>query len=124
MNPTNIILIAIIALILIFAVSKGVKKAKGGCCAGGNYKVRKVRAESTDTKDYTYRTTMTIDGMTCVNCKTRVENAFNRNGHFAKVELSKKKAIVYSKTEITRDIAAELLEKDGYTLTDLACERL
>ena len=123
-DPVNIILIVLIVLILAFAVIKGIKKAKGGCCGSSNYRVRKVKAESTDKSVYHYLNRITIEGMTCNNCKTRVENAFNRKGHFAKVSLREKCAKVYSFEPLTKEQVMEYIARDGYILTDIKTEKL
>jgi len=123
-DPVNIVISVIIAAILFFAIIYGIKKAKGGCCSGGGYKVRKVKATIKNKSKYSYRTTAYICGMTCTNCKTRVENAFNRKGHFAKVDLRKKCAVIFSIEPIAMDEAEALIAKDGYVLTDIRSEKL
>ena len=121
---TDIILIVVIAAIVGFAAYKGIKKAKGGCCSDGSYKVRRVKAENSDISSYKYKNILHIDGMTCINCKTRVENAFNRKGYYAKVDLSRKQAQVYGMEPLSEEQVAELIARDGYTVVDIRTEKL
>ena len=52
--------------------------------------------------------------MTCSHCKLRVENAFNNNGYFAKVNLKKNIAEVYSKQPFDNAKIKAIVERAGY----------
>ncbi len=59
-----------------------------------------------------------IEGMGCVHCSTKVENALNAiEGVRAKVNLKKKTAFVSGTIEDAR--LREIIEGLGYTVTDI-----
>ncbi len=58
---------------------------------------------------------MTIEGMSCMHCAARVENALNAlEGVKARVELKKKRAIV--ETEAADEVLVKAVEDAGYTV--------
>ena len=63
---------------------------------------------------------MTIEGMTCDNCKKRVENTLNLlNQVNAKVNLEQKKAVITLGEEISDEILIETVENMGYQVTSI-----
>lgn len=63
---------------------------------------------------------MTIEGMTCDNCKKRVENALNSlNQVNVKVNLEQKKAVITLGEEISDEILIETVENMGYQVTSI-----
>lgn len=112
---TDAIVVLIIVIILIFALGGAKKRVKGGCCGGGS-KPKRVKPKDTNTANYAYKVIVDIDGMTCDNCKMRVENAFNSlPGCYAKVNLKKKCAEVWTKAEMSENEIADIVKKSGYT---------
>lgn len=110
---------AIICVILIIVAYIGIrstiKRAARGCCNGGSETVRKVRIEDKDVHNYPFQMDLEVDGMTCSNCKKRVENALNeRTGVLAKVDLEKKLVQIHMKEVIPEEELRELIRKAGY----------
>lgn len=63
---------------------------------------------------------LTVEGMTCENCRARVENAINHyNGVVCKVDLKKKTATVSFSQPIEDLLLKQTVEKLGYTITDI-----
>ena len=94
---SNIIICAILVVICFFGIRSSMKRVSNGCCGTGD-DVKKVKAEDTDVSHYPYHFEVEVEGMTCSQCKKRVENAFNeKKGFYAKVNLKQKKAEVYTK---------------------------
>jgi Cu+-exporting ATPase len=64
-------------------------------------------------KDFVY--TVYINGMNCNHCANSIESAFGSLEKVsAKVDLHKKCAFVYSKTELTEDTIKQLVENTGF----------
>ena len=119
MNPENeekmnVLLVAIIAVILFFAVKNSIPHFKGeGACCGGGDKEKAIKPKKLDNVIATK--TIHIDGMRCVNCRIRVQNKLNEmDGVSAKVNLEKKTATVQLGKDISDDVLIESIEKMGY----------
>lgn len=98
---STIIICAILVVICFFGIRSSMKRVSNGCCGTGD-DVKKVKAEDTDVSHYPYHFEVEVEGMTCSQCKKRVENAFNeKKGFYAKVNLKQKKAQVYAKEQIS-----------------------
>lgn len=69
------------AVILLFAVAvikSYMKKLSQGCCgAGGDKKAAKIKVADRNRAHYPFKVILTVDGMVCSGCETRVENALN-----------------------------------------------
>ena len=77
--------------------------------------MKKVKAEDTDVSHYPYHFEVEVEGMTCSQCKKRVENAFNeKKGFYAKVNLKQKKAQVYAKEQISTQEIQGIVRRSGY----------
>ena len=84
---STIIICAILAVVCFFGIRSSMKRVSNGCCGTGD-EVKKVKAEDTDVSHYPYHYEVEVEGMTCNQCKKRVENAFNeKKGFYAKVNL-------------------------------------
>lgn len=113
---SNAIIIAILAVILFFAVRSSLAhfKGEGGCCGGGGG-IKKVKprklANVLTTK------TMTIEGMICENCSARVHNALNSiEGVSAKVSRSKNQAVIRLDRQIDDQVLEKVVSDLGYTV--------
>ena len=112
---TDAIIIILLLVVLVFALIGAKKRLKGGCCGGGS-KPKKVKPQNTNISKYMYKSTIYIDGMTCEHCKTRVENAFNSLPDcYAKVNLKKKCASLWSNERLDEEKVIEIVQKSGYT---------
>mgnify|MGYP002793901071 CR=1 FL=1 len=92
---TGIICI-IILMACVFGIKSYAKRLSHGCCGGGGETIKK---------------------MTCSNCSTRIENAFNtREGCYARADSGKRTATLHSKHPLTESEAREIIRKAGYRL--------
>lgn len=114
----NVIIILILVVIAVYAVVSYRKRLASGCCGSGGDVEQKRTVEDTDPSHYPYQMRIGIDGMTCNNCKTRVENALNaREGVWAEVDLKDKSALVRMKTQLDADDLRVIVSRAGYTFT-------
>lgn len=112
----DFIIIAILAVLLTMGVLNTFKhfKNKSGCCGSGNtYIVKKKLKKIIATK------TFIIEGMTCENCKARVERYINdMDGVVGKVNLKKKELVVFMEKEVNDEEIKEAVAKAGYEVGD------
>lgn len=110
----NAVVITILLVVVLFALSGAKKRLKGGCCGGGG--TVKIKPKDSRRSHYDYKTIIYIEGMSCENCKTRVENAFNALPDcFVRVSLKKGCAEVYGKAPLSSEKIAEKIAECGYT---------
>ena len=113
-NISTAVVCAIILAICVYAVISYRKKLKNGCCGGGGE--LKVKPADRNKSNYSYKTDVYIEGMTCGRCAERMENAFNRQeGFLAKVHLHKGCAEVWTKAVPDEKLLKNTVEKAGYT---------
>lgn len=108
----DFIIIAILVFILIIGVLNTVKhfKNKSGCCGSGNTYVSKKKL-----KNVIATKTFMIEGMTCENCKARVERYINdMDGIVGKVNLKKKELVVSMEKEVSDEEIKAVITKAGY----------
>lgn len=112
---------AIFAIILIvfavFVIKSYTKKLASGCCGGGDAE-KKLRVADKNRAHYPYTATLTVDGMMCSACETRVENALNAiDGVWAKASSSDGRVEVLMKTPVDEDTLRRTVNELGvYTL--------
>lgn len=114
---TNFIIIAILAVILYFALRSSLKhfRGEGDCCGGGTYKARRKKLKSVTDKK-----TVVVEGMSCQHCVNRVMEAINSiEGASALVKLKKGLVIVSMEYPISNEIIKNSIEKAGYTVTEI-----
>lgn len=111
---TNVIVIAILAVILIFAVRASIRhfRGEGGCCGGSTYKAHPKRLEHViETK------TFSVEGMSCQHCVNRVMDAVNSiDGVSGVVNLKKGQVTVSKDRPIDDVVILQAIEKAGYTV--------
>lgn len=110
----NLIIIAIIAVLALIGVRSMVKhfKHESACCGGGGTYVSKKKLKKVIAKK-----TFIVEGMTCENCKARVERTINdMDGLLAKVNLKKKEVLVLMEKEVPDEEIVAAIEKAGYTI--------
>lgn len=111
-------LICGILIIVIVAALLGSRKhfkGEGGCCGGGDVKIK---PKHLDTIVATKK--LQIEGMSCVNCQNRIENALNGMPQVnAKASFKKGEAIVKLGADIPEDELREAVEKLGYKVTSI-----
>lgn len=99
----------ILIMTAIFALRGTLKhmSGKGGCCGGGSQpKVRKEKLKKVkETKIFK------IEGMSCDNCRKRIENELNSMDQVnAKVSLKRKEAVVKLGTDIEDTVIIDRIE--------------
>lgn len=114
----NILIILLLLAAVIFGIVHARKHFRGGGCCGGGKNV--VRTRKTLDEPVIGQKILTLEGMHCENCQARVENALNRlDGVACVVHLRKKTATVSYSREISDDELRAILEKLGYTVTQI-----
>lgn len=98
----GIVAVILIVVFAIFVVKSYVKKLSQGCCgASGGEKVKKVKVHDKDKSHYPYKAILTVDGMVCQGCESRIENTLNSlEGVWAKANASTKEVTVLMKNKI------------------------
>lgn len=113
----NYIVIAVLALVVVFSIYSTIKhfKGQGGCCGGGNYKPKKKRLSGV-----LYQKTFKVAGMHCDHCKNRVEEAVNDiKGVAGKVNLKKGEIIVSYEEEVDDELIQSRIERAGYKVMEI-----
>lgn len=116
MGTYIVIGILVICVILAFVNSRKHFKGEGGCCGGGSeLKVKKQHIkEVVETKE------IIIEGMTCDNCRKRIENRLNSLDQVnAKVKLKEKKAIVKLGEKISDELLISTIESMDYKVRSI-----
>ena len=119
---TNIIILVLLIFFAALAIANIIKRMKyGSSCCGSQETLpekNKVRDKNKSHYDFTYL--LTVDGMHCVNCVRRVENALNgKEGVWATVNLQDKSVLVYSKTQQSKEEFTRTINDTGYTLINV-----
>ena len=114
----NILIICILLVIILIALLRMKKHFKGGgCCGSGS---TSVRSHKKLTEPQIGQIVLVVDGMHCENCQNRVEHGLNKlDGVVCKVNLKKKTATVSYSREIPAEELKALVEKMGYTVTEI-----
>lgn len=114
----NYIIIGIIAVVVLIAVLRAMKHFKGGgCCGSGGNTIRDKKILDGPKLG---EKKLTIEGMSCVNCEIRVENALNRIDNVAaRVSWKKGTAVVSYSAEVSDELLRSTVEKMGYKVTQI-----
>ena len=114
----TIIIIAVLVIVLFFAIRSSVKhfRGEGGCCGGGgDYKPRKKKR-----KRVIATKTFLVEGMHCEKCSNRVTEAVNDIPHVsAKVRLKAGEVLVSYEEPIGEDVIQAAIERAGYTVAGI-----
>ncbi|NPD32513.1 heavy-metal-associated domain-containing protein [Eggerthellaceae bacterium zg-997] len=104
MTPGTLAVLAILAVMLVFAMRAAVRlwTGQGGCHGGGAAVRRRRTAPADPNKDhYAYSQTFKVSDMTCQNCANAVEDAVNRlEGHLGEASLQHGRLLVLAKAPI------------------------
>lgn len=112
----NFIIIVVLAALILIGIHSSVKhfKGEGGCC-GGSTTVKKKKLKNVIAKK-----TVIINGMSCKNCKNRVEQRINDiDGASAKVNLKKKQAVISLAKDVSDEQIRSVIEKAGYEVVEI-----
>lgn len=111
--------VLVIVIIAALAGSKKHFKGEGGCCGGGGDV--KIKPKHLDTIAATKK--LQIEGMSCVNCQDRIENALNSMDQVnAKASFKKGEVIVKLGADVPDEKLREAVEKLGYQITSITTE--
>ncbi|MDO5518262.1 MAG: heavy metal-associated domain-containing protein [Clostridium sp.] len=115
------IILCIIVIIFVFSIKSYYKKLSHGCCGAGGNDVKKIKPSDRNTSNYDFVYKVNIEGMTCNNCKKRVENSFNeKDGFYAVVNLRQKEAIVRAKHKVSEEDIKQIVQKSGYRVISVS----
>ena len=120
----NVIIIALLILVVAYAVYGTVKRIRYGssCCGEREAAPKKVKVKDRNKDNYPFTYVLKVDGMHCSNCALRVENALNsREGHWANADVGKKEVLLRSKHEVNEDELGKTVASAGYTM--LSCNK-
>ena len=116
-------IVGIFVLAALFFAVKGVLKhfrGESSCCGGGSVTApppKKLRGTIIGKK------VIDIEGMTCGNCKIRVEQALNTiDGAAAEVNLHRNHAVLKMTREVRDDEIRQALSGSSYTITGIRAE--
>lgn len=115
---TNIIVIAVIAVLMIFGIVKSKEhlKGQGGCCGGGS----SVKVPKKKLKKIIGTKTAIVEDMTCEHCKARVELAVNAiDGAAGKVDLMTKECVVSMERDVSDEEIRHAIEAAGYEVREI-----
>lgn len=123
----NVIIVAIVAVLVVFGVRRivGTATGKRDCCSGDARQTgrsfRPVTIEDTDESHYPYLADLTISGMHCDNCARNVTNALDSvEGTWARVDLGTRTAHVLSKGPIDQAAYRDVVGQAGYRVIGVA----
>ena len=110
----GIILIAFAVLV----IKSYAKKLASGCCGAGGDTAKKLKVADKNKAHYPYSATLTVDGMMCAACETRVENALNAlGGVWAKASSGEGKVELLAKAPVDEAAVRKAINELGvYTL--------
>ncbi len=115
---TDFIIIGIVVILIFAGIHSGTKhfRGEGGCCGGGStYKMPKKKL-----KHIIEKKTLKVEGMSCQNCKNRVEEAVNDlDGVSGSVDLKKGIVVVSYEQKMDDAIVKKAIEKAGYKVTEI-----
>lgn len=106
----NIIIIAILLVVVAFALKNTVKhfKGEGGCCGGGGCTAVETKVLAGPKLG---EKIIKMEGMHCDNCKNSIERQINKiEGASAKVNLRKKIAVVSYDRELDEEELRRTIE--------------
>ena len=107
-------MIAIVAVILFFAVRSSIRHlhGEGGCCGGSTYKAPPKKLDHVEQTK-----TFSAEGMTCQHCVNRVMDAVNSiDGASGLVHLKKGIVTVSMAHPVEDAVICRAIEKAGYTV--------
>ena len=111
----TIVICLILVVICIVGIRSMINRTAHGCCGGGGDNVKKVKVKDKNVSHYPYTCTVGVSGMTCSNCKKRVENAFNeKEGVYAVVDIAKAQAVIHMKEKMPEDEIMSTNWQSGY----------
>ena len=121
----TIIIVILLVCLVGWAGYKTVQKFQkgGGCCGEHDQTAKRIHVQDIKKRNYHYKYTLNIGGMTCENCAIQVENALNSlPDTWAKVDIAEKKASLLTKKEPDFNQIRKAVNTAGYTVTDISAK--
>ena len=120
----TIVVGGVLVVVLVFAIRSVIKRgtsgwcASGGACGGGCGWHANVKVTDKNLAHYPFEAVLTVDGMTCGHCASKVENALNTiEGVYAVVDSDLKKAHVHMKSKVDETVLRKAVNDLGeYTV--------
>ena len=120
----TIVVGGVLVVVLVFAIRSVIKRGTSGCCSsggscgGGCCCHANVKVTDKNLAHYPFEAVLTVDGMTCGHCASKVENALNTiEGVYAVVDSDLKKAHVHMKSEVDETVLRKAVNDLGeYTV--------
>ena len=112
----NVIIVLALAAAIIFMAKSSIKhfRGEGGCCGGGG---GAIEDEKTLEGPEIGEKVVKIEGMSCENCRVRVQNAINRlDGVACHVDLKKSEALLHYSRDVDDSEIRQAVEGAGYKL--------
>ena len=122
----NIIVFALLAVVVFFAIKGTVRKFTkgGGCCGEHEAAGRKAPVADRNKAHYPYEVRLELGGMTCGNCARKVENALNRlEGTWAAVQMDDHSAAVKLKLPPDEKLLRRTVQQAGYVVMGIRVVR-
>lgn len=108
------VILAILAIVVFVGIRSTVKRAAGGCCSGEGEKIRRIKPSDPDRSHYPYAVELSVDGMMCGGCETKVANALNLlNGVFAAADHSTGTVTVLLKEKVDESVLINAVNEIG-----------
>jgi len=115
----DVVIIAVLVVVVAAAVVVVRRRTTTGsaCCGEHEKSLRRAGAQDRNKSHYAHEVTLSIGGMTCNNCATRVENALNAlPDTWASVSIADKTAVVRTKDEPDMGTLSRAVAEAGYVV--------
>lgn len=114
----TIVICVLIVAIAATGILRYRRNLRSGCCGSDSDPgTKKIKVQDRDLSHYPYEKVLAINGMTCQNCVTHVQNALNAlDGVYSKVDLGRKQAVVRMKEDLPDPLLRKTVALVGYTV--------
>ena len=101
---------------VVFGVKSYMKKLSSGCCGTSVEKEKRIGARDSDETHYPYAYEITVEGMHCGNCATRLENAFHgqKEGMLARADVPHARVTLRAKEPVEEGRIRQIIALAGY----------
>jgi copper chaperone CopZ len=119
----TVVIIIILLCIVLLALKNSLMhfKGQGGCCGGADTEEKVKRKKF---HNVVAVRKIKIGGMTCDNCRQRVENSLNKLEHVsAKVNLGRQEAVVSLDAMVDDSLLEDAVRKAGYEVISVTDDK-
>ncbi len=118
-SPATIVVAALTAIVLLSAVITIFRHRGGGCCSHGG-RERRVRVADRNPANYPYSVRLTVEGMSCIHCRRKVENELNAKGTlWAEANRKEGTALVRMKELLPDEALRRIVSRAGCTVVGI-----